>query len=80
MRLSRRKIGAFTNFSFIWFPILRELDELLGEQAASIAQDVALQLSVHVWLQEPQNDGVTYSTDPNLCGLPARWSWNINQK
>lgn len=53
--------------------MLWELDELLGEQTAAVAQNVALQLSVHVRLQEFQYDGVSYSTDPNLCGLPAHW-------
>lgn len=79
-RLPKREFGGFTNFSFIRFPIIRELDELLGEHVAAVAQDVALQLSVHVWLKELQHDGVSYSTDPNLCSLPAHWGWNINQK
>lgn len=65
--------GGFTNFSFVWFAILRELNELLREQSAAIAEDVALQLSVHMWLQELQRDGVSYSTDPNPCGLSAHW-------
>lgn len=75
----KREFGGFTNFSFIRFPIHRELDELFGEQAAAVTQDVALQFSVHVWLQELQHDGVSCSTDPNLCGLSVHWGWNRNQ-
>lgn len=47
-------------------PILRQLNELFGEQAAAVAQDVTLQFGVSIGEQEFQYDGVSRGVNPNF--------------
>lgn len=55
-----------THLGFVGLSVFRQLDELLGEHAAAVAQDVTLQL--HVWTRthELHHDGVAGGVDSNL--------------
>lgn len=55
-----------TNFRLIGLSILWKLDELLGEHARTVAQNVALKLDVRVGSEELQDNGVTGGINPNL--------------
>lgn len=68
---SSASVFALTHFCLVWLPILWQLDELLGEHVAAVAQDVALQLHVGTWPQELHDDGVAGGVDANLHVLPA---------
>lgn len=60
--------------------ILWKLDELLGEHARTVAQNVALKLDIRVGSEELQDNGVTSSVNPNLhilssdCGRKRKHS------
>lgn len=64
---------ALTHFCLVRLAVLRQLDELLGEHVAAIAQDVTLQLHVGTRPQELHDDGVAGGVDANLHVLAAHW-------
>lgn len=59
-------ITRLTHLRLVRLPVLRQLDELLGEHAAAVAKDVTLQLHVGTRPQELHHDGVAGGVDPNL--------------
>lgn len=65
--------AILTEFSFIWFSIVRQLNELLGEHAAAVTQDVALELGVGIGKHKLHYDGVSRDVDANLHVLTSYW-------
>lgn len=55
-----------TKLSFIRLSVLRQLDELPGEHAAAVAQDVALKLGVGVGTHKLHHDGVSRGVNANF--------------
>ncbi len=67
-------ISAFlTKLSLIRLSVLRQPNELFGEHAAAIAQDVALQLGVSVGTQKLHHDGVSCGVDTDFHVLTSHW-------
>lgn len=52
-----------TDLGLVRLSVLWQLDELLGEHARAVAQDVALKFGVRVGLDKLQNDGVAGGID-----------------
>lgn len=65
--------GCLTELGLIRLSVLRQLDELPGEHAAAIAQDVALELGVCIGTQELHHDGVACDVDTNFHVLTSHW-------
>lgn len=65
-------VEHLTHLGLVRLSVLRQLDELVGEHAAAVAQDVTLQL--HVWIRTHKlhHDGVAGGVDPNLQALTPR--------
>lgn len=63
----------FTHLRLVGLSVLGQLDELLGEHAAAVSQDVALQLHVGIGTHELHHDGVAGGVDPNLDVLATHW-------
>ena len=61
-----RPRAALTHLGLVRLPVLRQLDELLGEHAAAVAQDVTFQLHVRARTHELHDDGVAGGVDPDL--------------
>lgn len=65
--------GLLTKLIINWLPVLRQLNELFGEHAATVAQDVALKFGVSIGTQELHDDGVSSGTDANFHVLTSDW-------
>lgn len=74
-------MATLTKLSLVRLPILRERNELFGEHAAAIAQDVALQLGVRIGTYKLHHNGVTGGVDADLhvlasdCGARTGWDY-----
>lgn len=55
-----------THLRLVRLSVLRQLDELFGEHAAAVSQDVSLQLHVGIRTHKLHHDGVAGGVDPNL--------------
>ena len=66
-------VASLTNLSLIWLSVLGQLNELLGEHAAAVAQDVALKLGVSVGEQKLHYDGVSCGVDADFHVLASHW-------
>lgn len=62
-----------TKLSLIWLSVLRQLNELFGEHATAIAQDVALQLGVSIGTQKLHYNGVSGGVDTDFHVLTSHW-------
>lgn len=62
-----------THLGLVGLSVLRQLDELFGEHAAAVTQDVSLQL--HVWTRTHKlhHDRVAGGVNANLHVLPPHW-------
>lgn len=69
---------SLTYFSLVGFSVLWQLDELFGEHAAAVAQDVAFQLDVRVGADKLQDDGVAGGVDPNLHVLSSYYGEKVD--
>lgn len=65
--------ASLTNLSLIWLSVLRQLNELLGEHAAPVAQDVALKLGVSIGEQKLHYDGISCGIDADFHVLASHW-------
>lgn len=65
--------GRLTKLGLIRLSVLRQLDELPGKHAATIAQDVSLELGVCIGTQELHYDGVACDVDTNFHVLTSHW-------
>lgn len=64
---------VLTQLRLVQLSVLRQLDELLGEDAPAVSQDVSLQLHVRTGPDELHDDGVAGGVDPDLHVLTANW-------
>lgn len=60
------EVQRHTNLRLVGLSVLWKLDELLGEHARTVAQNVALKLDIRVGSEELQDNGVTSGINPNL--------------
>ena len=58
--------AVLTHLGLVGLSVLRQLDELFGEHAAAVTQDVTLQLHVRTGTHKLHDDGVTGGVDPNF--------------
>ncbi|TNN54684.1 hypothetical protein EYF80_035087 [Liparis tanakae] len=56
---------------YLELSVLGQLDELFGEHAAAVAQDVTLELGVGVGMQKLHHDGVSRGVDADLHALTS---------
>lgn len=62
-----------TKLGLVWLSVLWQLNELFGEHAAAVAQDVAFKLGVGVGTQKLHHDGVSCGVDANFHVLTPHW-------
>lgn len=58
--------SRLTHLGLVGLSVLRQLDELFGEHAAAVSQNITLQLHVRTRTHELHHDGVAGGVDPNL--------------
>ena len=69
-----------TKLSLIGLPVLRQLNELFGEHAAAVSQDVTLQLGVSIGTQKLHHDGVPCGVDTDFHVLASHWGGRRGHK
>lgn len=55
-----------THLRLVRLTVLGQLDELFGEHAATVTEDVTFQFDIGTWAHELHHDGVSSGVDPNL--------------
>lgn len=63
---SNSYLRPLTHLRLVWLTILGQLDELFGEHAATVTEDVTFQFDIGTWAHELNHDGVSSGVDPNL--------------
>ncbi len=63
---SFKQFFRLTHLSLVWLSVLRQPNELFGEHAAAVTQNITLQLHVRTWTHKLHHNGVTGGIDPNL--------------